>query len=89
MYLSSQYIYSISISRTSVASVEAEPLKMPATDAGETLGICSLRPWPTRYEDTIYIDSGHESLNQYINLFCLTMDMVYAKKKGDLRDHDR
>ena len=41
-----------------------QQLKMPATDAGETSGICNLRPWPTSPEDTIYIDAGSESLNQ-------------------------
>ena len=36
---------------------------MPATDAGETSGICNLRPRPTNPEDTTYIDATHESLN--------------------------
>jgi hypothetical protein len=38
---------------------------MPATDAGETSGTYNLRPRPTSPEDTIYIDAGRESLNQY------------------------
>ena len=42
------------------------PLKMPDKDAGDTSGIHNLRPQPTSREDTIYIDAGHESLNQYI-----------------------
>ena len=47
------------------ARVEQPPLKMPATDAGETPGICNLRPRPTSPEDTIYIDARLESLDQY------------------------
>ena len=35
--------------------VEAAPLKMPATDAGETSGTHDLRPRPTSPEDTMYI----------------------------------
>ena len=41
------------------------PLKMPATDAGETSGIYSLRSRPTSLEDTLHVDAGRESLNQY------------------------
>ena len=39
---------------------------MPATDVGETSGSHNLKPWPTSPEDTMYIDAGLESLNQYI-----------------------
>ena len=38
----------------------------PASDAGETSGNHSLRPRPTSPEDTMYIDAGRESFNQYI-----------------------
>jgi len=38
---------------------------MPATDADETSGTHNLRPRPTSLEDTMYIDAGRESLNQY------------------------
>ena len=33
------------------ATVEAAPLKIPVTDAGETSGICNLRPRPISLED--------------------------------------
>jgi hypothetical protein len=42
------------------------PLKMPAKDAGETSGTHDLRQQPISPEDTMYIDTGRESLNQYI-----------------------
>ena len=41
------------------------PLKMPATDAGETSRTRNPRPRPSSPEDTIYIDAGREGLNQY------------------------
>ena len=34
---------------------KSQPLKMPVTNAGEMLGICSLRTWPTSPEYTMYI----------------------------------
>jgi hypothetical protein len=42
------------------------PDVLPATDACETSGIRNLRPRPTCPEDSIYIDVGRESFNQYI-----------------------
>ena len=36
---------------------------MPTTDAVETSGTHNLRPRPTSPEDTIYIDTGRESLD--------------------------
>ena len=51
---------------TSETAVEAAPLKMTATYAGETSGTHNLRPRLTSSEDTMYIDAGRESLNQYI-----------------------
>ena len=41
-------------SRRLIGSCPAWALKMPATVAGETSGICNLRPRPTSLEDTIY-----------------------------------
>ena len=41
------------------------PAAVLATDVGETSGPHNLRPRPTSPEDTMYIDSGRESLNQY------------------------
>ena len=38
---------------------------MPARNAGETSGTRNLRARPTSLEDTMYIDAGRESLNQY------------------------
>ena len=46
------------------------------TDADEKSGICNLRPRPTGSEDTIYIDAGRESLNQYIFYTLLTLIYV-------------
>ena len=48
----------------SETAVEAAPLKMPATDAGETSGTHNLRPRPTSPEDSMYIAAGRESLKQ-------------------------
>ena len=52
---------------------------MPATVAGKTSGTRNLRPRPTSPEDTMYIDAGRESLNQYKNLqSCCLLKKILA-----------
>ena len=58
-------------------AVEAAPLKMAATDVGKTSGTHNLRPRPTSPEDTLYIDAGRESLNQYITNICSVFISIY------------
>ena len=61
--LKEQWISAYNIFR----AVQKQQLKMPATDAGKTSGICNLRTWLTSLEDIIYTDASCENLNQYIN----------------------
>jgi hypothetical protein len=62
---------------------------MPATDAGETSGICNLRPQPISPEDTIYIDACRESLKQYINMNLFVKIVYYATRKKERKKERR
>jgi hypothetical protein len=66
---------------TSETAVEAAPLKMPGTDAGETSGTHNLRLRPASPEDTMYINAGRESLNQEYNKYLNCTDINRIKKK--------
>ena len=55
-------------------STECCPLKMPATETGETLGRTTFRTWPKSPKNPQQpLDPGCESLREYKNLYLSMM----------------